>query len=66
MNRDDIEQRRYRFARGVEKVRKMTKPELNPCGVDVTADMGGAVKMTALASKVDKEICAEVRSKTAF
>ena len=39
----------------------MTKSELNPCGVNVTADMGGAVKMTALTSKVDKEIFAEVK-----
>ena len=34
--------------------------ELNPCGVDVTAEMGGAVKMTVLTNKVDNEIFAEV------
>ena len=60
VSRDDLERAKDRFAEGVEKVRKITKSELNPCGVDVTADMGGAVKMTALTNKVDRQILAEV------
>ena len=39
----------------------MTKSELNQCGAYVTVDMGGAVKMTALTSKVDKEIFVKVK-----
>ena len=49
-----------RFIRGVKKVRKKTKSDLNPVGVNVMADMDGVVKMTSLTNKVDKEIFAEV------
>ena len=60
ISRVDLEGTKDQFAKGFEKIRKVTKSELNPCGVDVTADMGGAVKMTALTNKVDTEIFAEV------
>ena len=59
-SRVDLGCAKDQFAKEVEKVGKITKSELNPCGVDVMADMGGAVKITVLTNKVDKEIFVEV------
>ena len=43
ISRVDLEGTKDLFAKGIEKIRKITKSELNPCGVDVTADMSGAI-----------------------
>ena len=61
IRREDLDKTKERFARRVDKSRKITKSELNPSGVDMTADMGGAVKMTSLTNKVDNNIFAEVK-----
>ena len=60
-SREDLERTKDIFVRGVKKKRNIMKSELNAIGVDVTADMGGAVKMASLTNKVDDEIFAEVR-----
>merc|ERR1712194_852343 len=55
-----LEARKEKYAKGVEKPRKLTKSERNACGPDIPAEMGGGLKKCYLVKKYEKEIRAEI------
>ena len=55
-----METRKEKYAKGIEKPRKLTKSEQNACGPDISAEMDGGLKKCYLINKYEKEIRAEI------
>ena len=51
VSRADLDATKEKFAKGINKVRKLTKSETNTCGLHVPAEMDGGVKMKDLQKK---------------
>ena len=48
---------------GIEKQRKITKPEMDVCGPDVPAEMDSGLKKKDLVRKYDRHINAEMEKR---
>jgi len=59
-SRKDADAAKRKLAEGVNKPRKITKAEQSKVGADVTAEMGGKIKVGQLQKKDDEEMKAEV------
>ena len=60
---DDLEQTKGKFERGLNKARKITKSEVNQNGADMTNEMGGTVKLSALLVAHNAQIEAELTAR---
>ena len=60
ISRVDLEKRKDKYAKGVDKPRKVTKSEQSNCGIDVPAEMDGGLKVKDIQRKYDEEIKAEI------
>ena len=59
-SRVDLEERKEKYAEGINKKRKITKSEQNSCGADVPAKMDGGITIRNLQVKYDTQIKAEI------
>ena len=60
ISRVDLEARKDKYSKGVNKIRKTTKSETNACGIDVPAEMDGGLKMKEIQKKHEQEVDAEI------
>ena len=60
ISRVDLEARKDKYSKGVNKIRKTTKSETNTCGMDVPAEMDGGLKMKDIQKKYETEVDAEI------
>jgi len=60
ISRVDLEARKEKYSKGVEKPRKITKSEQNVCGPDMLAEMDGGLKKCYIIRKYEKELKAEI------
>jgi len=50
ISRVDLEARKEKYSKGIQKPRKITKSEQNVCGPDISAEMDGAKSISFLSS----------------
>ena len=60
ISRVDLEARKEKYSKGIQKPRKITKSEQNVCGPDISAEMDGGLKKCYIIRKYEKEIKAEI------
>ena len=60
ISRVDLEARKEKYSKGVEKPRKITKSEQNACGPGISAEIDGGLKKCYLIRKYEKETKAEI------
>ena len=63
VSRLDSDKKNDAFAVGIEKQRKITKPEMDVCGPDVPAEMDSGLKKKDLVRKYDRHINAEMEKR---
>ena len=60
ISRVDLEARKVKYSKSVDKIRKITKSEMNACDIDVRAKMEGGLKMKDVQKKYEEVIDAEI------
>ncbi len=63
VSRVNLDATKEKFAKGIDKVRKLTKAETNTCGLDVPGEMDGRVKMKDLQKKYTPQMKAEFKAR---